>query len=217
MNLLQRFVGVFVSPGKVFEWLAQEPRWLGALALAAVFAVVGQFLIPADLMESAMRTQMMSSGQNMSDDDIERFVSISRTLGPLFAVIAVGLITLLAAGLVTGTFSFLMGDNGTFKQYFAATAHAFLISSLGTLAITPLKVMTGDLQLVVGPGSMLGGMLGDGYLSNFLRLMDVFMIWALAVLAIGVTRIDSRRDFTTAFAALMGVYFVILAIIAIFI
>lgn len=216
MNLFQRFVGVFVSPGKTFEWLAEEPRWLGALVLAAIFAVVGQFLIPAELMESTMRTQMIDSGQNMSDEDIERFVRISRTFGPVFGVLAVGLITLIAGGLVTVLFSFLLGDDGSFKQYFAATAHAFLISGLGTLAITPLKVMSRDLQLIIGPGSVLGGMLGDGYLGDFLRLVDVFMIWALAVLAIGATKIDPKRDFTTAFAGLMAIYLIVVAIFAIF-
>lgn len=217
MNLFQRFVGVFVSPGKVFEWLAKEPRWLGALILAAVFAVVSQVMVPAEMMETAMRTQMMESGQDLSDADIERFVGISRTFGPVFGVIFVGLITLLAGGLVTGVFAFLMGDNGKFKQYFAVTAHAFLISSLGTLAITPLKVMSGDLQLIIGPGSVLGGMLGDGYLSNFLRFIDVFMIWALVALAIGATKIDPKRDFATAFGALMGLYLIIVAVIAAFV
>lgn len=216
MNLLQRFVGVFVSPGKTFEWLAKEPRWVGALVLAAVFAVVSQILIPADLMEATMRTTMIEQGQDMTDEQIERFVGISRMFGPVFGVIAVGLITLLAAGLVTGLFAFLMGDNGTFKQYFSATAHAFLISGLGTLVVTPLRVISRDLQLVVGPGSVLGGMLGDGYLSNFFRFIDVFMIWALAVLAIGVTKIDPKRDFATAFAGLMAVYLIVMAGVAVF-
>lgn len=216
MNLLQRFVGVFVSPGKTFEWLAKEPRWIGALLLAAVFAVAGQLLIPTEMMETAMRTGAMERGQDMSDEDIERFVQISRTFGPLFGVLAVGLITLVAAGIVTVLFAFLLGDDGTFKQYLAATAHAFLISSLGTLAITPLKVMSGDLQLVIGPGSVLGDMLGEDYLGNFLRFIDVFMVWALAVLAIGATKIDPKRDFATGFAGLMAIYLIIVAVFAIF-
>lgn len=217
MNLLQRFVGVFVSPGKTFEWLAQEPRWVGALALAALFAVVSQVLIPVDLMEATMRATVIAQGQDMSDEQIARFVGISRVVGPVFGVIAVGLITLVAGALVTGLFAFLMGDSGTFRQYFAATAHAFLISGVGTLIVTPLRVFSRDLQLVVGPGSVLGGALGDGYISRFFRFIDVFMVWALAVLAIGVTKIDPKRDFATAFAGLMAVYLIIMAIVAVFI
>ena len=217
MNLLQRVVGVFVSPGKVFDWLAREPRWGGALLLGMLFAVVAQLLIPMDMQIQALRGIFIERGIEFTDADLERAASMGRVFGPVSSAVFAAVLTLVLAGFATFLFAFLMGDEGSFKQYLAATSHALLIPLLGSVAITPLRILSGDPQMVISPGSVVGDALGDGFLSGFLGYIDLFAVWGMAVLAIGIAKIDPKRDFATAFAVLFGFQLVIAAVLALLI
>ena len=128
---------------------------------------------------------------------------IQRTAGAVMAPVMWLIIALFMAGFATLVFAFILGDRGRFKQYFAAVVHAFLIASIGGLAITPLKIAAEDPQLLMSVGNALRGILPDGFFLNVLRGLDVFAIWANAVLAIAVTKIDPRRSFGSAFGVFM--------------
>ncbi len=202
--LWRRVIDVFVSPGKLFESLAANPRWLGAVIVGGIFITLSSALIPLDLIESMIRAQMLERGQEMPAGPAQ-MAKVGKIVGTVMGSVIFLLISLVVGGICTLVFGFILGDRGKFRQYFAATAHAFLIYAIGALAITPLRITARDPQLLLSPGNALQGILPDGYLLNVISLLDVFGIWAYLVLAIAVTRIDSKRGFGSAFAFLLVV------------
>lgn len=210
--LWKRVVDVFVAPGEMFEKLAANPKWVGAALLGGVLVAISGVLIPLEMYEDLVRAQMMEAGQDVPGDPAQMAMfgkAVGSIAGPIFYV----LVSLIFAGMATLVFAFVLGDRGRFSQYFAATAHAFLIYALGAVAVTPLRIAAGDPQFLLSPGAALTGMLPNGYFLDVLSSIDVFSVWAYAVLAIAVTKIDTKRGFGTAFAFLMvlGIGFSMLA------
>ncbi|MDH3224464.1 MAG: YIP1 family protein, partial [Gemmatimonadota bacterium] len=172
--------------------------------LGAVLVAAGVLLIPVEIWETQLRGVFLERGQPLPGDP-SRLARINRIAGSVGGPIVLTIIALAMAGLSTLVFAFILGDRGRFKQYFAAVVHAFLIASIGGLAITPLRIAAEDPQLLMSIGNALRGILPDGYFLNVLRGLDVFGIWANVLLAIAVTKIDPRRSFGSAFAFYMAI------------
>ncbi len=176
-----------------------RPVWFGAFLLGTALIVLATYLIPMEVYEDSFRAIALETGREMPPEA----VGMARRFGMLGAPIIWLITTFLYASVAHVTFAFVFGDEGRFKQYLAATCHALLIPALGGLLAVPLKVMTSDLRQTFSLGSILGGALEPGYLLNLLRGIDIFIVLGVAVLAIGATKIDRRRSWGSAFAALL--------------
>jgi hypothetical protein len=199
--LWKRVIDVFVSPARLMEALAADPRPWGALLVGAALVALAGFLIPAELYEEFIRAEALERGDPVPDD-LGAIGNISRISGliggPLFWI----LWGLLISGVVTLIFGFVMGDEGRFKQYFAATAHALIIPAFGGVLMLPLRIANENPREVISVGTFLGGLMPDGYVLNVLNAMDLFGLAGFAVLALGASRIDRRRSWGSAFTAL---------------
>lgn len=200
-SLPSRLVAVFFSPGKLMEQLAEEPRWLGVLLVGAIVAGLSAALIPIDLIIEANRQQMLELGVEYSarSEDIIRSM---RMVLPIVTVPMTMFMVFLFAGVCTLIFAFILGDQGTYKQYLAVVSHGWFIAILLSLMVTPLRISTGDLQFRLSLGSFMF-FLPDGYLLNVFRAMDLTQIWSMLVIAQGAHAIDTRRGFTSAATILM--------------
>jgi len=195
-SLPSRLLGMFTSPGAVFEKLAQRPVWIGAILVAAVLVGLSTILAPAELFEATVREQLQNSGQPIPDS-LSAVGLFAKIAGTAAAVIVDPLMTALMAGIVTLIFVFAMGGSGTYKQYLAATTHAFFIPALSALALLPLKISAGDLQLRFSIGTFLP-FLEDGWLASGLSWLDLFGLWGWVLVALGVSKIDPKRSWGSA-------------------
>lgn len=197
-----RLAQVFFSPGELFTALRVKPVWFGAMAVTAVLVGVGMSLIPAEMWVEFSRNQMMSRGQEVpagfgSAGSIIRITSI------LGGFLMTPIMMFVLAGIVTGIFSFLLGGEGSYKQYLSVVAHASIITGLSTLLLVPLKIAQGDPTVTLSVGTFFS-FLGDGYIFRALKMLDLFALWSYGVMAIGVTRMDPRRSFGFALTVFVG-------------
>ena len=210
--LWRRVPELFFSPGNVMEGLAARPVWFAAYVLGCVFVIAGALLIPAEVYEESFRAIALESGREFPDD----FGARARALGAATMPIVWLLLTFLYSLVAFVTFVFLFGDEGQFKQYLSAASHSLLIPALGSVVLAPLKIISGDLRMTISPGAMLGGILPPGYLLNVLKGIDLFVLLAIAVLAIGATKIDRRRTWGSAFIALFIFAVAVASLMAVF-
>jgi hypothetical protein len=200
-SLPQRLIQVFFSPGEVFTALREKPVWFGALAVSAIFIFLSTVFIPTDVWIEFSRAQLIESGQEVpagfeSGGPLIRIASV--ILGP----IAFFVMSFLIVGVITLIFSVLLGDEGRYVQYLSVFAHASIISSVGALLVLPLKLTQGDPSLTLNVGTF-AFFLEEGYLYRVLKMIDLFGLWASAVMAVGVTKIDPRRGFGSALTVFM--------------
>lgn len=211
-GLPRRLLDTFFSPGKMAEAVARDPKWLGALLVSIVLVAISTALIPPEMFAEVQRRAALQRGITpppMSADTL-RLIRIFSVAG---GALAIAIISFVITGLYTLVFAFILGDEGTYRQYLAVMVHSSIIPALLSLGLVPLRIETGDPQFTLSVGSFLV-FLEPGYVLNVFRLLDLTQLWSSAVMALGVHQIDRRRGFGSAFAILLCFTLAVALIIA---
>ena len=90
--------------------------------------LAGTFLIPPELTVATLRERMLGQGQVFPPALAERIAAI-RVGGAVAAFVFWAIMLAVFAGVVTVFLAFLLGHEGTYRQYLAVVAHAHLISA----------------------------------------------------------------------------------------
>lgn len=211
----KRILQVFINPGELMSALASRPAWAAALVLSAVLVATQTALIPWEVVESFQREAALQRGQAPPEIP-ENVAQIMRVATPIFAGVAVAIFTFLFAGIFTLIFSFVLGDEGKYRKYLAATAHANLIPAVVGLALVPLKISEQNPQFTLNLGSFFF-FLPEGYPLRVLTMMDLSQLWAMLVIAAGAKAIDPRRSYGSAATILVGIAIALAMIFATFV
>lgn len=226
-GLVSRFFGVLTSPKETYADVAARPTWLPMfLVIVAISTVCGGWLSTTDVGKKAAldeATRMLESfGARIPPQAYDRMregimsapawrMYLNACLGSL---VMFGVVGAVVAGILLGVFNALMGGDATFKQVFAVTVHAQVILTVKTVFITPLNYMR---ESMANPTSLAGflPMLDDtGLPARLLGSIDLFWLWWIFSLAVGVAVLYRRRTQPIA-TALIGVYVSVAAVIAV--
>jgi hypothetical protein len=109
------------------------------------------------------------------------------------------------AGVLFLVFNVAMGGTATFKQLFAVLIHAGVISALQQLFTGPLNYLRGSVASATNLAVLLPMVPPKSFVGRILAMTDLFLIWYLLVLAIGLAVLYRRRTQPIALA-LYGVY-----------
>jgi hypothetical protein len=213
LGLAARFFGVITSPKDTFRSVVAHPKWLGMMVLVtlAMAALIGGFLSTA-VGQSAW-LEMTTAGMN--DQQYEGMLRFSKYLGYVGAlqmIVMVPLITVVLAGIFYGTFN-AIGGEATFKQVVAVVTHASAISVLGQLFAIPVNYGRGKMTSATNLTVLLPMVDEKSFLGRLLSMIDLFLIWWVLVLAIGLGVLYKRRTQPIAMT-LYGVYAVIALVAA---
>jgi hypothetical protein len=213
-SLPLRIVQVFVAPVRLFEALRGHPVAWSAILIAAVLASAANGLIPAGLWEDMMREQMTQAGADLPDD-LGTVVTIARFASVAGSFFFYPVIVAIMAGLFSLLFLFGMGFEGRFKQYFSIAAHASLVLAVIGVILTPLRILSGNVQFSVNVGALLPFLEGS-LLGRWSSMMDVFSLWSVALIGVGAAVIDGKKSPATAAGVAVGALLLVMLIFASF-
>ena len=97
------------------------------MLLGSCLALAGTVLIPPELTFATLREAMLARGQDVPPA-VEDNLVVLRLGGAAAAFVSWAIMITVFAGLVTLFFAFLIGHEGTYRQYLAVVAHAHLIA-----------------------------------------------------------------------------------------
>jgi len=220
-NLVARFIGVIVAPQETFKSIVAHPRPLGMLIVIVVFMAATTFLfLNTEVGRSALLDQQISQmeafGIDVSDEQIAQMedrVGLSAYLGAGGQLVAIPLIYVILAGVLFAVFNAGMGGTASFKQLFTVVTHAGAVSVVQQAFVMPLNYVRGSLESATNLGALLPMLPEGGFLTYLLSTVDVFIIWWVFVLAIGLAVLYKRRTQSVA-VTLFSIYGVIALIIA---
>lgn len=198
---------VFFSPGALFEELRVRPAYVLALVTGIALSVAAAAMVPARLTLDVIR----ESGAEIPVG--EGMVSVMKWFGVGMSIPGYLIGVLVVAGLLTLGFRFIFGDDATFPQYLAVAAHAMLITAVGALLVTPLRVMQGDAGLTLSLGTFLP-FLEEGYLARLLNGVSLLSLWSWVVMGLGVSILGAERSWRGATTAIVLVGIGIIALFA---
>ena len=214
-SLPARFVGIITSPRETYESVTAHPVWFGMLALVAVtMALLVGGLLSTKTGQDAWLDMMVARG--VSDQQLQGMQRIAPFVGYFAAgqfLILLPIFALVISGILFAVFNAAMGGTSTFKQNLAVVVHAGPISILSALFTMPLNYWRGTMSSGTNLGVLLPMLPEKSFAAQFLGLIDLFLIWQLVVLSIGLAVLYRRRTQPIA-TALLVVYAIIAVIVA---
>ena len=205
---LANVVDIIIAPSAAFDRIRQVPVWGWAFLVAALLGVAGTVLVgPAILhaMETSLPAQFAANDTiaklpaDQQQKQIAMMMSFSKLIAKFsWAFIPPGILVvgLLQALLMLIANAATRGD-GTFKKFYALSITVSVVGTgLGSIVLGAIVALRGadsfettsavqralpSLALLV-PGA-------KGALGGFLGALNVFVIWATALLALGMNRV----------------------------
>jgi hypothetical protein len=221
-SLTTRMLGVIYAPRATFESLAAAPRWGDVLVLTfLVTALSSALLFETETGRLALLDQWertaLAFGQPVGDSE---YAALSRASdnGTVYAtatafasgpVLAVAL-----SGILFTLLRWLPGTrNGVrFQQVLAVVAHAGVILSLRQVIAAPVVYARETLASPTTLNLFFASLDESSPLARFSGVLDLFVIWWIAVLAIGMS-VLCRRPAPRLALSFMGAYLVMAGIL----
>ena len=215
---LERIIGVFFSPKATFEDINRKPDWLVPLVLITLVALVVTyvFLSHADVLE-LIRNQIEKSGRPVPPDEaLQSGVKFTTIISYVSVIVGVPLVITVISAVLFVVFSFIMGAETTFKKIFCANAYASmpgLVKSIIAIPIlfvkqptefgNPADIVQSNLSILFDKGNKALFALG--------KSIDIFTIWSLIVLAIGVAGVSKNLTFKKSLTTIIILWLIVVA------
>lgn len=223
LSLPARIWGVLTSPRETFADVAARPRWLGMMLVAILVTAVctGGFLMTPVGQQAYLDNQIESTKRFVGEVSEAQVAGMERMLpyaAPISAVsvaIIMPIMWLVMSGILFAVFSAALGGTATFKQVFAVMAHSSAITVVQQLFVTPLNYVRESMSSATNLAVFLP-MLDEGsFLAKFLGTIDLFLVWWVVLLSIGLGVLFKRKTGPIA-TGLFVVYGIIAVIVAAF-
>ncbi len=222
-NLLARFIGIITSPRATFESVVAHPRWLGMLVLTTLIVAVCTTLPMTTEAgkEAALEQQvkqMESFGFTVNDQmyaGLQKQMAIAPYTTAGGIIVMSPLMAVILSAILFAIFNAAMGGTGSFKQVFTVWVHASAISALGQLFTGPFNYFRGAMSSATNLAVLLPMLPEGSFFAKLAGMIDLFAIWWVVVLSMGLAVLYRRRTQPIAIA-LFSVYAVIALAVAAF-
>lgn len=222
-GLLARIFGILVAPRATYADVAARPSWLGVLAVVLLVMATGSIVFfSTDVGKEALIEQqektIESLGIKLPPEALQQMQErAARPYTPYVTaasqVIFIPIIALIISGIAMGIFTAVLGGDASFKQVFAIVAHAGVVSAAQQLFVYPLDYARGSLSSPTNLAVFLPFLDENTFPARLLGSIDLFLIWWMVNLAIGLGVLYKRRTGPIA-VGFLCVYLVIALIIA---
>ena len=221
MSVLSKIFNTYIAPAKVFEEV-KNFDFKKALVPLTILAVVGMlsYLPIRELVNEVSYEKGISVIENtnrLSDEAkveaIEKInekadkPQISSIIGSALGGPIIAMFMALIALLVGNTF---MGGSAKYGQLLNVTAWTYMISILEYIVKIPLMLQKWSLEVFTGLGVLGIGEKGS-FINSFFNGIDIFAIWRIILIAIGMGIIYNKKTRPYAIAMLI-VWLVFVAI-----
>jgi hypothetical protein len=217
-----RFIGVITAPKDTFRGVVAAPKWLGMLLLTTVLVAFFSALpMTTDAGKQAAIDQQVESmkgfGMEVSDQmyaQMEKSSAMMPYTTAGFVFFLSPIMSVVIAGILFAIFNAALGGEASFKQVYAVLVHAGAVSALGTVFSGLVNYFSGKVGSAANLGALLPMLPERSFAANLFGTVDVFLIWYVIVLAIGLGVLYKRRTQPIAFS-LLALYAVIALVIAV--
>jgi hypothetical protein len=212
LSLVQRVVGVVFSPGETMTRIAAAPRWVDVLVLTTVLMAAGFALFfSSDVGKAAYVDQSVASIESFGGtvtaemyERLQRQASFATYLQSGTILFFSPLVTAAIAGILFGVFT-VLGGEARYGQVLAVVAHAGVISLLQQAFSLPVNFLRETMSSATNLAVFFPNLAEGSVVASLLGFIDLFWIWYLVVLAMGLAAVY-RRKWTSVAGGLLVVY-----------
>jgi hypothetical protein len=193
---------------------------LGALVVVLAIAIGAQTLfllteVGQDALFDMQIRSMESFGMRINDqayEMMERQLPWSPYFSAAGTLVMFPIVWSVTAGLILGVFA-LMGGDASYKQVFAIVVHSGFLIALQQLFVNPLNYARASMSSPSNLAVFFPFLDETSFAARLLGGIDLFFIWLIVNLAIGVGILYKRKTAPIAMT-MLGIYVSIVLIIA---
>jgi hypothetical protein len=225
----QRLIGTLFSPGETFQDINRKPDWILPLIVAMIFSFAGNFIIInrvkpdwEQLGRKQVEQRLQKQGKSLSDlseeqrQAIEKQVKFGSKFSSYFVYIVpvfVPVLTALLALLFWGS-ALLFGGQTTYKKVFSVSLYTnavvIVVATIVNIVVAFLRNpedidLTKGAIAVTNPG-MLMPPETSAILIALLSQLDIFTIWYLILITIGISAVSKNLKPSMAAAAVFSLW-----------
>jgi len=221
-SLVARIFGMLTSPKDTFQSVVASPKWFGVLAittLAVAFFTALPLTTDAGRQSAIDRqvSQLQSFGVQVNDEAYARMEKQSAIMPYTTAgsiVVFTPIVATIFAGILFAIFNAALGGEAAFKQVFSVLVHAGVVSSFGAVFGGVINYFRQRMDNVTNLGSLVPMLPEKSFVVGFISAIDVFLVWWMIVLAIGLAVLYRRRTQPIAIT-LLSIYGLIAIVIGV--
>ncbi len=222
LSQVERVVDTFLAPTKTFTDILRSASWwlpyvlsiiLGLILTTAVVQKVGWAQLVDNQIQASPALQAKLASLKPEALAVVRSQMITTFKVTLFSASLSGLLLMLVVSLVLwGTITFAFGGKTEFKRVFCLVNYVYLPLSLKGV-IAALMLYTGVAAENFTLDNMLGTSVGyyvgtPGVLKTFLMSFDVFGLWVVVLMSIGLAIIAGTKR-SAGYITVVGWWFVV--------
>jgi hypothetical protein len=219
MSEVQRVACTFYDPGRTMSDIARKASWWVPFVIICIVSLCFVFAVEKRVgWDQAIEHQIMKDPASaeqfdrMSPEKREQAFEMASKIGRGFAYaspVLILLFTAIMAGILMGVFNFGFGAKLAFMQMMAITFYAGLVTVMKSLlAIAMLFIIDPEGFQLDNPVASNLGVLVDSshkFLFRFASCFDIFGLWAIGLMALGIARNTTKVKWVPAFVTVFAV------------
>ncbi|HVP63696.1 MAG TPA: hypothetical protein VMT82_02300 [candidate division Zixibacteria bacterium] len=220
MSEVQRVACTFYDPGRTMSDIARNASWWVPWVIVSIVSLLFVFTVEKRVgWDQAIERQIMKNPKTaeqfdrMPAEQREKALEMGAKIGKGFAYgspIMILLATAIIAGVLLGVFNFGFGAQLKFMQMMAISFYAGLVGIIKSLlAIATLFIIEPDGFQLDNPLASNLGVLVDSsnkFLFRFASSFDIFSLWVVGLMALGVSRNSPKVKMVPAFITIFVLF-----------
>ena len=190
-SLGEKLLNIFVSPGDVFDEVVAAPTHLANWRVPTLLVCLAGIVLLQMTMaaEQAVAIRQLSGAAMLSQEQTQMLSGAWPLVSSLSVCLAAFVGTLWSAFVLWFIGRVFLKVRFSYLKTLEVVGLTGIILLLGTVVTGLLIVTSGD--AAARPAlSMLGGKLSAGHARQMLDVLNIFHLWATAVLAIGLSKLS---------------------------
>jgi|GEM_PF-519033 hypothetical protein len=214
-------LNVLFSPGAAFRKLKEKPAWIipFVIVVLVVLAVTAVGVSKMDYADVKVRAEEMMRNQGLAEEQIQQRLEASDKIMnnpvtkyalPLVVVLfntALGMV--IVALILMLMVPLLGGAKGNFVLGLVVVAHAGMVRVLAAIVRLILLMLRGAENTMTSLALVVPNV--KGFLYHFLSRVDVFTIWEIILIALGMKIVYDLKD-NRSYYYLFGLWLVYIAL-----
>ena len=199
-NLINRIIGIFISPRPTMDDIVARPSWLVPLIIGVIAVGISSYLLKDLIVDQALE-EMAREGKVTQEqmDAAVPWIEKSVLIAPL---VFMPIMSLLLAAVFMFVGNVILGGESRFKIAFSVICWGGIVLLLSSIVNIPLMLSRGEMA---SPTSLafLGGEDKGSPIYFLFSQLDLFYFWWMAILGIGFAaayRFTNQKGIITAFA-----------------
>jgi len=194
MGAFRKIWGVLIEPSKTFSSLARRPTWLFPVIVLILVAMISSALVADFRIQEArqrveqnprLTSQQREEIYDRMDEQQSKLIMklLSYVIGP---IVAVFFIVFLVSGLLYFGGNVLLGGEADFKKILSVYSWSSMVAIPGFLLKTPLMLLKESSQIHTSLAALMPAGSEENLLFKILTHTDLFVIWEISLLSIGL-------------------------------